>query len=69
MLSRIIVVLIVLVTEIGLGYYSFVINGKLLPRFLFFLFSAGIVCLIVIKGIRYVLPNDYYNQTNEEIDA
>lgn len=49
---------ILLILEAGMGYYSLVVNGSLFSRFLFFLLSAAIVCLIVLKGIRYILPSE-----------
>ncbi len=58
MIKRIIVITILVLLEAGMGYYSMAVNDNLFTRFLFFLLSAGIVCLIVIKGIRFILPRE-----------
>lgn len=58
MWTKIIIVVAILVAEAGMGYYSFEVNGSLFSRFLFFVLSAGIICLIVIKSIRFILPSE-----------
>ncbi len=64
-ITRIIIIVLVIIAESLLGYYSLVINESLFSRFIFFLLSAGIISLLVIKGIRYILPADHYSSSDE----
>lgn len=64
MLLRITVVILLLAAEAGMAYYSLVVDKSLLARFLFFLLSAGIICIMIIKGVQHILPDE--NQPNSE---
>lgn len=66
MLKNIIIIAVLIILEVGMGYYSMAVNDNLFTRFLFFLLSAGIVCLAVIKGIRYILPREDFDRENIE---
>lgn len=66
MLKKIIIIIILILLEVGMGYYSMAVNDKLVTRFIFFLLSAGLVCLVVIKCIRYILPRE--DMHREHID-
>ncbi|WP_300435827.1 hypothetical protein [Christiangramia sp.] len=47
-----------IVMEIFLGFYSLVITESLLIKFLFFVFTAGIIAFAVLKTINKILPTD-----------
>lgn len=61
-----IIIAILVLLEAGMGYYSMAVNDRLFTRFLFFLLSAGLVCLVVIKCIHYTLPREDLDR--EKID-
>jgi len=65
MVARIIIIVLILGAGTSLGYYSLVVNDSLFTRFLFFLFCTAVVCLIVIKGIGFILPDEDYNETEK----
>lgn len=58
MTKRIIIIVILLIAEIALGYYSLFINGSLFSKFLFFILNAAIVSFLVINGIQFILPSE-----------
>lgn len=47
-----------LAAEIFLGFYSLLVSDSLLMKFLFFVFTAGIIAFIMIKLINKVMPED-----------
>lgn len=65
MLGRIVLIIILLTAEAGLGYYSLLVSDSLFMRFLFFLLSTAIVCLLVLKGINYILPKEDYTDSDK----
>ena len=46
------------ITEIFLGFYSFVISESLLIKFLFFAVTAAIIAFGMLKTINKILPSD-----------
>lgn len=68
MLKNILIIFILLLLAFGMGYYSMVINDRLFTRFLFFLVCAGIICLGIIRGIKYILPEEDPDQDNTHSD-
>lgn len=68
MTKKIILAVLILIAEIGLGYYSLFVKGSLFWKFLFFILSAFIVCMIVINGVSYILPaEDKYHHPEEDL--
>lgn len=67
MTRKIILAIVILIAEAGLGYYSLFVKGSLFWKFLFFILSAFIVCIIVINGIGYILPaEDKYHHHEDD---
>lgn len=60
----------VLVIEIILGFYSFILTDSLLVKFLFFAFSAVIIAFTVTKVTNKLLPSDKdYVSSEQEQDG
>jgi len=67
MTRKIILIVIVLILEAALGYYSLIVNGSLFSKFLFFVLSAGIISFLVVTCIGAVLPSEEdYDSTSDQ---
>lgn len=50
--------ILLVVTEIFLGFYSLVISDSLLLKFVFFAVTAAIIAFGMLKTLKKVLPAD-----------
>jgi len=58
MIIKLIFLAFFLVAEIALGIYSFLHTDSLLIKFIFFLFTTLIVCILIIQATNIALPPD-----------
>lgn len=58
MILKLALKVLVLALELFLAVYSFIITDSLLVKFLFFVFSAGIIAFAVTRIARKLLPPD-----------
>ncbi|TQD39861.1 hypothetical protein FKR84_03655 [Haloflavibacter putidus] len=58
MLLKFSFILLFLFAEIALGIYSMLYSDNLLAKFLFFILSAILICIAVIKGVNKILPSE-----------
>lgn len=70
MLFKLSIKVLFIVTEIFLGFYSFVVSDSLLVKFTFFVLTAVIIAFMVTKMINKLLPadKDYISAEQEEED-
>ncbi|MDQ7916976.1 hypothetical protein RBU60_05260 [Mesonia sp. MT50] len=47
-----------LIVEIALGIYSFLHTDSLMIKFIFFLLTTLIVCILIIQATNIVLPSE-----------
>lgn len=68
MTKKIIIAVLIILAEMGLGYYSLMINGSYFWKFMFYILSAFIICLLVINGVGYILPKEEHFHHSDEIE-
>ncbi len=58
-----------LVTELFLGFYSFIMTDNLWVKFMFFTFSAVLVAFAILKFTAKILPADIDAFPNDDMLA
>ena len=58
MILKLIFLAFFLIAEIALGIYSFLHTDSLLVKFLFFLLTTLIVCILIMQATKIALPVD-----------
>ena len=66
MFLKLFVFILFIIAEIGLGIYSLILSESLIARFIFFILTAIIVCMIVINFGHKVLPFEENEQPQQE---
>ena len=56
MIVKLIFLAFFLIAEIALGIYSFLHTDSLMIKFIFFLFTTLIVCVVIIQATKINLP-------------
>jgi len=66
MFLKLFVFALFIIAEIGLGIYSLLLSESLLARFLFFILTSIIICMIVINFGHKLLPFEENEQPQQE---
>ncbi len=69
MIFKLAIKILLLATEIVLGFYSLVMTDSLGMKFLFFAFTAFIVAFIIAKFTNKILPSDLDSLPSDDFNS